>query len=217
MEYNTDNRFLKTGTTTLGIVCRDGIVLAADKKITMGPIVSDLGFEKVVIINENLAVTIAGGVSDVQLLLKIIRGQIKVEELRRGKQLTIKESANLLSNLVYQNVRKMSSVQGITGFLIGGKDNNGYHLFILGPDGSLVLKDKYVCDGSGMEFAMGVLEAQFKLNMTIEEVKNLAISAINASIQRDTASGGGIDIVTITKDGTKKVHTEKIEGRLKQI
>lgn len=205
----------KTGTTTLGIVCKEGIVLAADKRMTLGgQIVSSKDFPKVIIIDDDLALTVAGGVSDVQLLIKIIKAQLKLEQMRRGKKLPIHSAANLLANLVYQNIRKMSMIPGITGFLIGGKDSNGFYLFSLGIDGSLVEHKDYTSDGSGFMFALGVLESSYKKDMTIEEGIKLAVKAINAAIQRDTASGSGIDVITITKAGTKKVLEKQIESKL---
>lgn len=205
----------KTGTTTVGIVCKDGIVLAADKKMTLGGmIVSSKKFEKVVIINEDLAVTVAGLVSDIQLLTKLMKAQIKLDELRRGKKLKVKESANLLANLVYQNVRKFSAIPGITGFLLAGKDSDGCYLYELGMDGSLTRFDDYATDGSGMLFATGVLEANYKENISIEDGIKLAVSAINAASQRDVASGFGVDVVTITKEGAKKAFSKQLENRL---
>jgi|SRR3989344_2179328 len=209
-------KFHKTGTTTLGMVCRDGIVLAADKKATLGGmIVAHKDMEKVLILNEDLGVTIAGSVSDIQLLVKLIRAQIKLDELKRNRKISVKESANLLANLVYNNVRKYSSIQGITGFLMGGKDEAGYHLYDLGLDGSLLEVKDYVSDGSGMMFATGVLEANFEKDMDIEDGVKLAIKAVGAATQRDTASGCGIDVVTITKDGAKKVYSKEIDTRIR--
>jgi proteasome beta subunit len=209
-----ETKLLKTGTTTVGIVCKEGIILAADKKATMGNLVHSLKEEKVVVVNDNLAVTTAGLVSDIQLLLKIVKAQIKLEELRRGKILTTKESVNLLAGLIYSNIRKYSTIAGITGFLAGGKDGQGYHLYSLGMDGALTEVDSFTCDGSGMEFAMGVIESQYKQGLTVEEGKKIAIMAVSTAMARDTASGGGIDIVTITKDGVKKVYSEQLKTSL---
>src|SRR3989338_436435 len=144
----------KTGTTTLGMVCKDGIVLAADKKMTLGgQIVSSKKFEKVLILNDQMAITFAGLVSDVQLLVKLIKAQLRLEELRKGKKVKIKEAANMLGNLVYNNVRKMSMIPGITGFLFAGVDMEGFHLYQLGADGSIAKYDDFVTDGSGMMYA----------------------------------------------------------------
>ncbi|MBI2148585.1 proteasome subunit beta [Candidatus Woesearchaeota archaeon] len=210
-----ETKLLKTGTTTVGVVCKDGIVLGADRKVTLGGmIVSNKKFEKVIILNEDLAVTVAGLVSDVQLLVKLIKAQIKLDEFRRNRKIRVKEAANLLSNLVYQNVRKFSTIEGITGFLLGGRDKEGLYLYQLGMDGSLTKFDDYVSDGSGMLFATGVLEANFKDNMGIDDAVKLVVSALNASVQRDAASGAGCDVVLVTKDGTKKVYSKQLEYKL---
>lgn len=211
---NSELMLHKTGTTTVGIVCKDGIVLAADKKATMGGMVAQKKTEKIIILNNDLAITTAGLVSDAQLLTKLVLAQIKLDELRRNKKIKVKEAANLLANLVYQNVRKFSTIMGITGFLLGGRDKEGFYLYQLGMDGSLLKFDDYVCDGSGMVFAFGVLEANYKDNTSIEDGIKLGVATVNAAMQRDTASGSGIDVVTITKDGVKKVLTRQLETRV---
>ena len=91
------DNLLKTGTTIVGLKCKDGVILAADKRMTLGgQIIAHRRFEKVVILNDNIALCIAGGVSDIQLLIKIIKAQLKLDELRRSKKLDVKSSANLL-------------------------------------------------------------------------------------------------------------------------
>lgn len=210
-----ESRLLKTGTTTLGIVCKDGIILAADKKATLGgAIVSSKDMDKVVQINNSLAVTTAGLVSDIQLLMKIIKAQIKLEELRKNRSVKVKEAANMLSSLVYGNIRKMSMIAGVTGFLIGGKDDTGYYLYSLGADGSLTLSKKFEADGSGMVFALGVLDAEYKEGISIDDGIKLARKAIRSAMERDTASGAGFDVIAITKDGVKRVIRETLKEEL---
>src|SRR3989344_3200053 len=120
---------IKTGTTTVGIVCREGIVLAADKRATAGYLLVNRKEEKIIQISDNLAVTTAGIVSDVQLLVKIIKAQLKLDEIRRGKPVNVKEAANLLAGLLYSNIRKFSRIPGIAAFLLGGKDSSGFYLY----------------------------------------------------------------------------------------
>lgn len=206
-----EDKILKTGTTTVGIVCKEGVVLAADKRATLGGrIIIEKNTEKIVPINDDMAVTTAGSVSDVQLLIKILKAQLKLMEVRRGRKATIKESANLLGTMVYNSIRKFSMLPSITGFLLGGRDDSGIRLYSLYVDGSVTLFDDYTADGSGFMFAIGVLENSYKKGITINEGIKLAIQAVNAAIQRDAASGNGIDVVTITKDGVKKVYEKEI-------
>ena len=109
----------KTGTTTLGILCKDGVVLAADRRATAGNIIMSKRFRKIMQIDDNVAITVAGSVSDVQMLVKIIKAQIRLNSLRRGgKELTIREVANLLGNLVYNAIRTPAMIPSITGFLV---------------------------------------------------------------------------------------------------
>ena len=209
-----DKELMKTGTTTLGLVCKDGIVLAADKRATSGYLIANKKFDKVVTITDNIAVTVAGTVSDVQLLIKYLKAELNLKEIRTDRQTTVKEAANLLANFVYNNIRKYSIIPGISHFIVGGKDNDGFHLYDLSPDGSIADVDDYISSGSGSVMVFGVLETLYKKSMSIDEGVKLAGKSINAALQRDIATGNGIDIMTITKDGIKKVYSKELEGKI---
>lgn len=205
---------MKTGTTTVGLVCKDGIILGADRRASAGYMVADKRAKKIIKVNDEMALTIAGLVSDAQLLSKVIKAQLKLLEIRKGKKSTVKQAANLLAGLVYGNIRRMSMIQSIVGFLLGGKDEKGFHLYNIGIDGSLSKMEDYVCDGSGMMFATGVLEANYKKNMSVDDGVKLAVQVLNAAMQRDIATGNGIDILTITKEGVQFVLRKELETKI---
>ncbi len=196
---------LKTGTTTLGIVCKDGLVLAADRRATAGHMIVDKKAEKLHVINDNIAVTIAGSVSEAQLLIKLLRAELKLKEVRTNKKPHIKESANLLGGLLYSTLRRMSMFPGVAHFILGGYDKSGLHLYDLFPDGSVTKITDYISSGSGSVFAYGVLETQYNPNITVKEGIKLATISINAALQRDSASGNGIEIAVVTDTNVEKV------------
>ena len=214
MVSNMDNKELKTGTTTIGIVCKDGLVLAADKRATSGYLISWKKFDKIIPITNTVAVTVAGTVSDVQLLVKYLKAELKLKDLRTGRETSVKEASNLLANFVYNNIRKFSLIPGISHFIVGGVDSSGFHLYDLSPDGSIVEVDDYISSGSGSVMVFGVLETLYKKGLTVDEGVKLAAKGINAAVQRDIASGNGIDIVTITKDGIKKVFSKEFDIKI---
>ncbi len=206
------DNIIKKGTTTVGILCKDGIVLTADKRAVLGlQIIGHKKVDKIHKITPNIAVTIAGTVSDAQLITKLIRAELNLRIIRLEKEPSIKEVANLLGTIVYQNIRKFSPILGVTGFLLGGKDTTGFYLYDVGPDGSVLPHDDYITDGSGMVYAFGVLDTLYKKDMSIADGIKLGIKAINAAMQRDTATGEGIDVITITKEGVKKVLTKRVK------
>tara|TARA_Y100000310_G_scaffold94955_1_gene92772 strand:+ start:8955 stop:9599 length:645 start_codon:yes stop_codon:yes gene_type:complete len=209
-----DKELMKTGTTTLALMCKDGVVLAADKRATSGYLIANKNFDKIINITDNIAVTVAGTVSDVQLLAKYIKAELKLKQIRTDRSNTVKEAANLLAMMVYNNIRKMSMIPGISHFIVGGKDEAGFHIYDLSPDGSIAEIDDYNTSGSGSVMVYGVLETLYKKNMSVEEGIKLAGKSINAAIQRDIASGNGMDVVTITKDGVKKVLTKEIDTKI---
>ncbi len=209
------NDFVKKGTTTVGVVCKEGIVLAADKRATFaGRIIADKSVDKLFKISDNMAITTAGTVSDVQLITKLIKAELTLLKIRTGREVNVKTTANLLGAIVYQNIRKFSPIPGITGFLLGGKDETGFYLYELGPDGSVLEHKNYATDGSGMVMAWGVLDTLYKEGSSIQDGIKLAVKAINAAIQRDAATGEAIDVFTITKEGVKKALTRKLETNI---
>lgn len=209
-----DKDIRKTGTTTVALVCKDGVVLCADKRVTSGYLVSYKKYEKIVQITDGLAVTVAGTVSDVQLLTKLLKAELKLKDLRTNRTANVKEAVNLLSAMVYNNIRKFSLIPGISHFLVGGKDEDGIHVYDISADGSVTSIDDYTSSGSGSVMAYGVLETLYKKDMSVEEGVKLGAKAINAAVQRDIASGNGIDIAVITKEGFKKVLSRNIDIKI---
>lgn len=201
---------VKTGTTTMGIVCKDGVVLAADKRATAGSMIVGKRFDKIYQVDDLIAVTIAGMVSDAQLLVKLIKAEIRLRKVRTNVEMSVKEAANLIAGMTYSNVRRFSMFPGIVGFLVAGKDSEGFKLYNIGVDGSITEEPDFTSDGSGSVFAYGVLETMYKKGISIDEGKKLALKSLNAALQRDSASGSGIDIFTITKEGVKKAVSKEL-------
>ncbi|MEK6856443.1 MAG: proteasome subunit beta [Nanoarchaeota archaeon] len=208
-----EGNYLKTGTTTVGIKCKDGVVLAADKRAGAGIIV-DKRAQKVWKITDFLALTMAGTASDAQLITKLISAELRLMEIRKEKLVTVKEAANLLSGIVYQNIRRPSMIPGISHFILAGKDNKGFHIYDIFPDGSLSECKDFISSGSGSVMAYGVLETLYNEGMSIEEGAKLAVKCINAAIQRDMNSGDGIDVISITNNGIKTVLAKEIPNKV---
>lgn len=197
---------LKTGTTTVGLVCKDGIILAADRRATAGNLIADKNTEKVKPVTKHIAVTTAGSVSDIQLLVKYMSAELKVKHIRGGREATVKEAANLLSTWVYSMIR---SSGGVAHFIVGGYDDKS-QLYDIYPDGSVMEQAEYVASGSGSVFALGVLESQYKKGLTADEGVQLVVKAINAALARDSASGNGIDVFVIDKNGWRKTFAKTV-------
>jgi len=198
----------KTGTTTVGLVVKDAVILGTDKRASMGYFVASKTAEKLHMIQEHLYMTIAGGVADAQYLIDVLRAETSLYQLKREKSIKIKSAGKLLSNILYQN--KMYPFQ--VGLILGGvTEEEGPTLLNIGAYGS-ILPDKFCAVGSGQNFSYGVLEAKYKDNLTIKEGKEILIKAISSSIVRDMASGNGIDIAIIKKEGEAKRDFISIKG-----
>ncbi|NVM34636.1 MAG: proteasome subunit beta [Candidatus Lokiarchaeota archaeon] len=189
---------LKTGTTTVGLTCKDAVILGTDKRASMAYFVASKTAEKLHKIQDHLWMTIAGGVADALYLVDILRAETTIFQLAHdGKPILVKSAAKLLSNILYQN--KMFPFE--VGLILGGvTEEEGPVLLDISAYGS-ILPEKYCAVGSGQNFSYGVLEARYKDNLTIEEGKEIVKKAVTSSIIRDMASGNGIDLVVVKKEG----------------
>jgi proteasome beta subunit len=134
--------------------------------------------------------------------------------MRKGRLPEVKEAANLLSSIVYNNIRKFSTIAGVTHFLVGGSDTKGFHLYEVFLDGSISEHENFVSSGSGSPMVWGYLENTYEKNIVVEDGVKLALKSLNAAIQRDSASGSGFDIVKITKDGLTQVLEKEIQTKV---
>lgn len=217
MDTELKNSILKSGTTIVGIVCKNGIVMAADKQSTAGHIVMDKDSDKIVPINDYLIISSTGMVSDIQKSVKLTAAELKLKELKSKSRPSVKQSANLLANIIYHSIRQPAMLQFMVGSLIAGMNEDGStELYSIDPSGGIKqIKDYDANFGSGMPFVLGFLERQYKKEMSVEDGIKLAVECIKSSTQRDTGSGYGIDVFVVKKDGIKKVVSQEIQPAYK--
>ncbi|MEM0243508.1 MAG: archaeal proteasome endopeptidase complex subunit beta [Candidatus Aenigmatarchaeota archaeon] len=198
---------LKTGTTTLGIIAKNGIIIAAEKKSTMGYLVASKETEKIVKLSDKIVMTTAGSVGDNLTLARWLRAEIKLFEIQNNRSISVKAVAGLLSNILNAYRFYPFYVQ----ILIAGYDEyEGFKMYSFDMLGGMEEEKKFFATGSGSPIALGVLEALYKDGIDINEAKEIAIKAIKAAVERDIGSGGkGIDIAIITDKGVT-IETVKI-------
>ncbi len=197
---------IKTGTTTLGLVFKDGLVLAADKQTSFGHMVYDDETLKLHKVSDYVGLANAGSVGDIQAIIRFLKGHSKIYELERNSQMTPKAMVNMLSNVFISNRYYPYSVQFIVGGYVGEPQ-----LYEVEGYGSVIERKKYSVNGSGTTFAMTVLDNEYKEGMNQKEAINLAVKAVLASKKRDIYSGGiGVSTMILTKNGlTEKNLDEK--------
>jgi proteasome beta subunit len=187
------------GATTIGVVCKDGVILASEKRVSYGYLIVSKGGKKVFKITGSIGAACAGLVSDMQILVRQVEAYVNLFGLDVGRPISVRAAAKLMSNLLF-NTRYAPL---ITQTIIGGVDDEGATIYVLDVLGSLI-PDKYTVVGSGTEIAIGVLEEGYKEDMTMDEAKDLVVRSIKSAISRDIMSGDGIDILLITKEGTQE-------------
>lgn len=197
---------LKTGTTTVGIIAKDAIVLGADRKATMGYLVASKDAKKILQLDDHVAMTIAGVVGDAQALERYIKAEFRLYELNESSKISINAAASLVANILYSRRFYPYIVQ----LIVGGYDGKP-GLFSFDPSGGMSEESEYFATGSGSVMALGVLEDKYKKNMAIDDAKRLVARAVSAATKRDIASGGsGIDLVVIDEKGFRRISDDEV-------
>ncbi len=184
------------GATTVGIVCKDGAILASERRYSYGTFVMSKAAKKIFKITDNIGVGCAGIIGDMQVLAREANAYMSIYRYERGRAGTVKNTAKLFASLL--SGRRLFPYLAQT--IIAGIDEGSPELFVLDPIGS-VLGDKFAAVGSGAEIAMGVLESEYKEGLSVEEAKPLILRAVKAAVARDIASGDGVDLMIITHNG----------------
>jgi proteasome beta subunit len=212
MNEEISKNMLKSNTSLVGIVCKDGIVMGADRRSTAGTIVMNKASMKIKKVNDYVLASYTGSVADLQLVDKILAAELRLKELSTKARPTVKEAASLLANMIYRNIRTPSMIPHIVGTLIAGVDENGEtELYTIEPAGGITKVDDFDANfSSGMPYILGLLERQWKKDISVKEGVELAKEALKSSTQRDVGSGNGIDVFSITKSGIKHEVSEEI-------
>jgi len=201
------------GTTTVGLVCSDGVVMATEMRATMGNLISHKSTKKLFEIDDHLGMTVAGLVGDAQALARILRAEAEMYGVQRNTPMTVKAASTLLSNLMNQRKFAPYMVQ----LLVGGVDDDGAHLYSLDAAGGSI-PDDFITTGSGSPFVYGVLEDLYEEGMDLDAGVDLAVRALTAAMQRDSASGDGIALCTITEsDGFVQLTEAELDERRAEL
>jgi len=192
------------GATAVGITFDGGVVFASEKRIAFGNFLVSKSTKKTFPITPKVGATCAGLVADMQILTLQISALAKIRKMDLKRDVPPNTIAKMMSNMMYE--RRYFPL--LTQVIVGGVVDKPI-MYTLDPLGS-VLPDEYAAVGTGAEMALGVLDPQFKANMTKDEAIDLAKRAVRSAALRDSASGDGLDVLVITKDGTEEF-TEDIK------
>ena len=200
----TNEEALKTGTTTIGIKLKDGVILASDQRATMGNLIAHSDVQKVYRLADNIGMTIAGVVGDAQLMVRYMQSEISIYSMKKGAPMTVNAAATYIAGAMRQGF--------YLGLIVGGYDRTGGHVFSIDGAGGYI-EDNYMSVGSGSVFALGALEAVVKDGMSKDEGIDAAITGLNAARRRDNCTGDGMLISYIGPNGYEPISNEEIKDR----
>ena len=186
------------GATAVGISYDNGIVLASEKRVSYGNFVVNKNTKKTFSVTNQVGAACAGMVADMQVLVRQVGALAKIRKLETRRNVAPNSIAKLMSVIMFE--RRFFPL--LTQVIVGGIEVKP-EIYTLDPLGS-VLPDEYASVGTGAEMALGILDAEYKPNMSEEKARELAVKAIKSSIQRDSSSGDGIDLLLITTKGARE-------------
>ncbi len=198
---------LKKGTTTVGLICEDNVILASEKRATLGSFIASKTAKKIYQVDDRMGMTSAGIVGDAQTLVRLISVEARLYKIRRQEPMTVKAMTTLLSNVL----SGQRFFPYIVQLLVGGIDRKGAHIFSVDPFGGSIDEREIAATGSGSPIAYGVLEDRYSKDTSLEEGITLAIQALTSAMKRDSASGEEIEVVMITEGKYEEVGEEKIK------
>ena len=201
---NVVDKMTLRGTTTIGVVCSDGVILASDTRVTMGFYVAHKHGKKIYKIDDHMAMTIAGTVADAQRTVDILTANAQLYKLNMGRPMPVNSAARLMANLLFS----ARYIPLATQVLIGGIDDSGPHVFSIDPFGSLT-EEKCVATGSGSPIAYGVLEDKFREGMLVAEALPIIVRAVDSAMKRDTASGDSFNVAIVDANGYRELTDEE--------
>jgi len=203
---------LKKGTTTVGLTCKDGVVIATEHRATMGSLIAHKKTQKLFKLDENVGMTVAGLVGDAQTLARYLKAEAELYRLKRGTQMPVRAAATMLANILNGRSYYPYWVQ----LIVAGVDDDGYHVYSLDAAGGSV-PDDYVTTGSGSPYVYGILEDYYKEGMSMNDAVDLAIRGLSAAMKRDSASGNGISVASITKKEFKELEDSEVAKRIEKM
>jgi len=187
------------GATAVGITYDNGVLLASEKRVSYGNFVVNKNTKKTFTVTDHVGAACAGMVADMQVLVRQVSALSKIRRLETRRDVQPNSVAKLMSVIMFE--RRYFPL--LTQVIVGGITDKP-EIYTLDPLGS-VLPDKYAAVGTGAEMALGVMDADYSENLDEEKATTLALRSIRSSIQRDSASGDGIDLLIINKDGKKEL------------
>lgn len=211
MDYKAMSERIMKGTTTIGVVCSDGVVLGADSRASMETFLASSEAVKVNKIDNNLGMTIAGGVGDAQYLVKLLKAQNELYKMNEGKPLSPTSASSLLSLVLQENKMMPFFIQ----LLLGGMNNGVPELYSLDMMGGYIKESKFTSTGSGSPVALGYFEDVYKKASTTLEVSKHVAKALKVAMKRDTATGDRIHVIAITKSGYKEYSQAEVDEMTK--
>jgi proteasome beta subunit len=194
------DKLVLKGTTTIGVVCKDGVILASDTRVTMGFYVAHKHGKKVYKIDDHLAMTIAGTVADAQRVVDILTANAQLYKISNGRPISISSAARLVANLMFS--ARYVPLQ--TEALLGGVDGSGPHVFRLDLFGTLT-EEKFVSTGSGSPVAYGVLEDKYHEDMSIADLLPVIVRAVDAAMKRNAGTGDSFNVSVIDDKGYREL------------
>jgi proteasome beta subunit len=205
------------GTTIVAVTFEGGVVLAGDRRATMGNVIAQRDIEKVFPADEYSAVGIAGTAGIAVEMVKLFQLELEHFEKVEGTQLSLEGKANRLSTMIRSNLGLAMQGLAVVPLFAGyDLDRDKGRIFSYDVTGGRSEEQGFAATGSGSVFARGSMKKLYREDLSEEEATTLVVQALYDAADDDSATGGPdvarriYPIVTvITEDGFRRLTDEE--------
>lgn len=207
------------GTTIVALVHSTGVVMAGDRRATMGNIIASRDIEKVFPADDLSVVGIAGTAGLAVEMVKLFQVELEHFEKLEGHTLSLEGKANRLTNLIRANLGMAMQGLAVVPLFAGVDSDTGLgRIFSYDVTGGRSNETGYASTGSGSMFARGSLKKRYTHGVTEDEAIRLSVEALYDAADDDSATGGPDltrkiwpIVVSITADGLRRLEDTDVQ------
>ena len=179
------------GTTIASVTFEGGVVMAGDRRATMGNIIANRDMEKVFAGDEYSAVGIAGTAGIAIELVKLFQVELEHYEKIEGTLLSLEGKANRLATMIRQNLgMAMQGLSVVPVFAGYDLDEGRGRIFSYDVTGGCYEERDHHSVGSGSLFSRGALKKLWRPGLDADDAVRVAVEALYDAADDDSATGG---------------------------
>ena len=205
---------VKRGTTSIGVKCPEGIVLAVDKRTT-STLVESSSIEKLFKIDDHIGAATSGLVADARALVERARVEAQINKITYSEPIRVDSLAKKLCDMLQLYTQNGGVRPFGSALIIGGVTKKGCKLFETDPSGALI-EYKATAIGYGRKEAMSYFEENYSEDISLDDAIKLSLDAIY-SANDSNIKDSSIEIAIVDENGYNKLSEDEVNNHVNDL